>query len=100
MIQNVNKFTIAGLLLSESVINMIRKDIRRLCPSIKIEVTEIEKILINEVFKRDVIEGEEAEKAVQKLKKLNRKTHKKAALDIANIKNNPNEAKPDISNAV
>jgi len=69
-IQSINRFVIGAILLNNSVLKEIKKDIRKISPGIKVETDEIEKILKNEVLKRDVIEGEEAVKAFSKVHKL------------------------------
>ena len=79
-VQNVNRFVLGALVLSEPVINLLRRDVRKLSSGLKVEPDEIEKILKNEVLKRDVIEGEEANKALIKLKKSNRKTSSKSTM--------------------
>ncbi len=76
-VQSVNRFVIGSLVVSEPVINIIKRDIRKLATGIKVESDEIEKILKNEVLKRDVIEGDEALKAKQKIVKINKKSLKK-----------------------
>lgn len=89
-VQSVNRFVIGSLVISEPVINTIRRDIRKLASGIKVESDEIEKILKNEVLKRDVIEGDEACKAIYKIRKLNKKIAKKTTFknDDADKKNN------------
>jgi len=78
-IQSVNRFVIGAIVLSEPIVNSIRRDIRKLSSGIKIDVTEIEKILKNEVLKRDVIEGEDASKAISRVRRLARKTNKSSS---------------------
>jgi predicted type IV restriction endonuclease len=66
--KTVNRFVIGALILSEPMVSSIRRDLRKLSSSIKVENTEIEKILRNEVLKRDVIEGDDASKATKLVK--------------------------------
>jgi len=75
-VQSVNRFVIGALLLSESIVGAIRRDLRKFSSGIKVENKEIEEILRNEVLKRDVIEGEEASKAASRVKKLSSKKQK------------------------
>jgi hypothetical protein len=56
----LNRFTLGALLTSEPVLDVIRREIRRLTPGLKVEVEEIEGLLKNDVIKREVIEGEKA----------------------------------------
>ena len=78
-VQSVNRFVIGAIVISESIMNVIRRDLRKLVPGLKVENKEIEQILRNEVLKRDVIEGEEASKAKMRVRKITKKAVKRAA---------------------
>jgi hypothetical protein len=90
--QVLNRYTIAQILLTEPVVAMVRKELRRLFPETKIDQEQISDILNNEVLKREVIEGEkpkEVQKKISRLhNKLSRQAEKKAephaALELAN----------------
>lgn len=56
----LNRFTLGAILTSEPVLDLIRREVRRLTPGLKVEVEQIAGLLKNEVIKRDVIEGEKA----------------------------------------
>lgn len=75
-IQSVNRFVIGALMLSDSILSTLRRDIKRLSPGLKIDASEVEKIIRDEVLKRDVIEGEEATKARNRVRRLTSKTAK------------------------
>lgn len=75
-VQNINRFVLAAILLSDSTLKSIKRDLRKLAPGIKIDTTEIEAILRNDVLKRDVIEGTEAKKAAGRTRRLARKAKK------------------------
>lgn len=68
-VQSINRFVIGAIILSDPVVNTVRKELRRISEGIKIENSEIEKFLKGEVLKRDVIEGEEADKAQNRVKR-------------------------------
>jgi len=72
-IQSVNRFVIGAIILSEGMTGAIKRDIRKLASGVKIEDKEIQNILRNEVLKRDVIEGDEASKAISRVKRILRK---------------------------
>ena len=76
-IKSVNRFVIGALILSEPLIDMIRKQLKRITPGLKVSSSEIEGILRNEVIKRDVIEGETASIASKRIKKISGKALKK-----------------------
>lgn len=65
--QALSRFSVAAVLQSGPVVSVIRRELRRLSPDIRIETEEVEAVLVNEVLKRDVLEGEEAIDAKRKL---------------------------------
>ena len=72
-VQSVNRFVIGNILLSDSVVSVVRKDLRKFAEGVRIDVDEIFDVIKNEVLKRDIVEGEEAEDDKRKLKKYLRK---------------------------
>jgi len=76
--QSVNRFVIGAIVLNKSIVGAIRREIRKLASGIKVEDKEVEQILRNEVLKRDVIEGEEASKAIKKVHKMVLKATKRS----------------------
>jgi hypothetical protein len=67
-LQATNKFYLAAVVLSDSVIETIRRELRRVS-DVKVEATELRGLLSHEVIKRDVLEGEKAEAAYKKVAK-------------------------------
>lgn len=67
--QLLNKFTVAQVVLSEPVVTIIRRELRRLFPELKVNPDQISDILINEVLKREVIEGDKVKETQHKIKK-------------------------------
>jgi len=61
--QAFNRFTLGAMLLSQPMLETLRREIRRSNPGLKIECEEIEKLLSVEVIKRDVLEGDKADQA-------------------------------------
>ncbi len=54
--------------------------LRRLSPDVRIDTDEIRAVLLNEVLKREVVEGEKAQEAARKLSRAaNRALRAKAA---------------------
>lgn len=76
-VQSVNRFVVGAILTSEPIVSLVRKELRKLSDGLKVENSEVEEIIRNEVIKRDVIEGDAAAKAKMILKKAN-KSPKKA----------------------
>lgn len=71
--QCINKFVIGNMILTDNVISVIRKEIRKFVGEIKIDPEEIVEIIENEIIKREIIDSEEAIVAQDKLKKYFKK---------------------------
>lgn len=69
--QVTSKFAIAAILLSDSVIEHLRRDIRRLS-GIRIDEEYLKNTLQNEIIKRELIDGDEAAAAASTVKKMQR----------------------------
>lgn len=67
-IQATNKFYLAAVVLSEPVLDTIRRELRRVS-DVKIDIEELRTLLREEVLKREVLEGEKAEAAHRKVTK-------------------------------
>jgi predicted type IV restriction endonuclease len=61
--QALSRFSIAALILSDAVSDVLRRELRRLSKGIRVEEAELQKVLREEVLKRDAIEGEKADAA-------------------------------------
>jgi hypothetical protein len=59
----LSRFFLGAVVLSEPVLEVVRRELRRISPGVKIAVEEIESVLRAEVIKREVIEGEKADEA-------------------------------------
>lgn len=73
-VQVVNRFVLAALVQSEPVLNVLRREMKKLSKDNKVTVEEIEELL-PDVLKRDVLDGEQASKAKRQ---VSRAVHKKA----------------------
>ena len=67
--QALNRFTLAALILNHSVLDVMRREVRRMSPNIRVEIEEIKTVLMSEVLKREVLEGEKAEVAKKQVAK-------------------------------
>lgn len=78
--QSVNRYIIGSFLLTDAVTNVVRRELRKLKPGIKVDSEEIGDIIHSEVLKRDILESEagiEAKKQVCKfIKKQEREKSK------------------------
>lgn len=57
----LSRFFLAALLTSETTLDVLRRELRRITPDIKITTDQIKNVLLNEVLKRDVVEGDSAD---------------------------------------
>jgi len=72
-LQATNKFYLAAVVLSDPVLETVRRELRRLS-DVKVEVEDLREALQKEVIKREVIEGEKADGARRKVSKSAGKT--------------------------
>jgi len=68
--QIVNRFMIAAISQTEPVIAVIRRELRRMTPGLKVESAEIEELLVSGVLKRDVTQGADADHAALRVRKF------------------------------
>ncbi len=77
--QVLNHFFIGQLLATEPILDTIRKQVRKIAPDAKISNEEIHDILVANVIKRDVFEGEKSAEAKKRLQKYERVLAKQKA---------------------
>ena len=61
--QALSRFTLGALILSDPVLDVLRREIRRLSPDVRVETEDVKAVVEAEVLKREVLEGERAEAA-------------------------------------
>lgn len=80
--QITNKFTIAAMLLSDDVLNDLRKQVRRLGAGVRVDVDYLRLMLSNEIIKRDLLDSDEGKAAAQNVRRLMKSAaRKKSAAD-------------------
>jgi hypothetical protein len=67
--QALSRFTLGALLLTDQVLDLLRREIRRLSPDVRVEAEEIKVALENDVIKREVLEGDKADAAKKHIAK-------------------------------
>jgi len=72
-IQATNKFYLGAIILSDSILESIRRELRRISPDVKVPKEDLRNVLIQDVLKREVIECEKADMAKKKVQKAARK---------------------------
>jgi len=88
-VRSVNKFVVGAIVQSEAVLNIIRRELRRMSPGVKVDTDELEAILENDVLKRDVVEGNSAERAKTRVKKAATKALRERKKKVAEKKPMP-----------
>jgi hypothetical protein len=76
-VQSVNRFIISAIVQSDPVVSVVRRELRKLADGVRVSEEEIKSILNTEVLKRDVIQGEQAMDAMNRLKKAHKKQVRK-----------------------
>lgn len=71
--QALSRYYVAATLLTEPVLDCVRRELRRISPDVRIDSDSISKVLANEVIKRDCMEGEKADEARKGVKKASGK---------------------------
>jgi len=84
--QALSRFFLGAMVLSDPVLEVVRRELRRLSPDVRIQIEQIRDVLASEVIKREVMEGDKAEEARKKIaraanKALRAKVSKEEASD-------------------
>jgi hypothetical protein len=77
--QALSRYYIGAMALTDPVLQVIRRELRRMFPDVRIEAEEIKTVLTTEVMKREVMEGETAEEARRKISRSFNKVLKEKA---------------------
>jgi len=72
--QALSRFFLGAMILSDPVLEVIRRELRRVSPDVRIDVDEIANVLSAEVLKREVIDGEKADEARKRIARAARKS--------------------------
>ena len=65
--QALSRFFMGALVVSNPVLEVLRRELRRISPDVRIDLQQIKSVLTNEVLKREVVESEKAEEARRKI---------------------------------
>lgn len=76
--QAMSRFFLGAMIVSDPVLEVVRRELRRASPGVRIEVEEIRKTLMEEVLKREVVEGDKADEARRKLLRVQNKALRKS----------------------
>jgi microcompartment protein CcmK/EutM len=81
--QALSRFFIGAMLQTDPVLDVLRRELRRVSPDVRIDTTQIKAVLLTEVIKREVTEGEKAEEARKKIARAAAKAMKAATQKAA-----------------
>ncbi len=65
--QALSRFFMGALVVSNPVLEVLRRELRRISPDVRIDLEQIKSVLTSEVLKREVVESEKAEEARKKI---------------------------------
>lgn len=81
--QLVNRYTITHILLAEPTLDLVRRTLRKMSSDLKVSNDEIQKIILEEILKRDVLDDERSVPAKKAVMKALKPAAKPAAKPVA-----------------
>jgi hypothetical protein len=78
--QAMSKYSIAQLLLSDPVVGMVRRELRKLADGLNPNLDEVRNLIEEHVIKRELIEADDAKAAAKAVRKLSKKNKTKNEL--------------------
>lgn len=67
--QALSRFFVGAMLQTDAVLDVVRRELRRVSPDVRIDSSQIKDVLVNEVIKREVLEGDKADEARKRVAK-------------------------------
>ncbi|MGZ8844920.1 MAG: type I restriction enzyme HsdR N-terminal domain-containing protein [Pyrinomonadaceae bacterium] len=67
--QALSRFFLGALVVSQPVLEVIRRELKRISPDVRIEFEQIKSVLVNGVLKREVVESEKTEEARKRIQR-------------------------------
>lgn len=74
--QALSKFFLSALILSDPITDVIKRELRKISPDVKVTSEQIRDVIQLEVLKREVMEGDKADEAKKKINKVFNKISK------------------------
>ena len=90
--QALSRFFLGAMILSGPVLDVIRRELRRVSPEVRIDIDQIKQVLVNEVIKRDVTEGDKADEAKRKIARSANKSLRAASAKEAKLSSSESDA--------
>jgi hypothetical protein len=89
--QALSRFFMGALVVTNPVLEVIRRELRRISPDVKIGLEQIKSVLVNDVLKREVVESEKANEARKKISRAAGKLLRARAAKQTNESANPSD---------
>jgi hypothetical protein len=83
--QVLSRYFIGAVLLTDPVLDVVRRELRRLAPEVKIDTDQIREVLQQDTLKREIVEGEKAEEAGRKIARSATRALRKAGKEEAEV---------------
>ena len=68
--QALSRFFLGATVLSDPVLEVVRRELRRVSPDVRIDIEQIRTVLVNEVLKREVMDDPKADEARKKIARV------------------------------
>lgn len=72
--QVTSKFSIAAVLVSSPILKVLRKELKKISPTLKVDEEHLKGLLQNDVLKRELVDSDEAKQAMEFIKKTSKAT--------------------------
>jgi len=96
--QALSRFFVGAAILSEPVLSAVRRELKRVSPDVRIDVEQIRNVVLQDVIKRDVVEGEKFDVAEKALTRAAAKALRTKKAEGPEIVSSP-AALPDVGEA-
>ncbi len=93
--KSFNRYVLGSLILSEPVLELIRRELRKISEGLRVDLDELEQKIEGEVLKREVVEGEEAEAAQGRINKYYRRVQRQRSKDAGDTQAEPERKDPE-----
>ena len=93
--QVLSKYFISNVIISEPILNAIRKELKKLEPDVKTEIAQIESIISQEIFKRELLDSEKTNEAKKRINRIvaKQKRVKEKSKNDSEVPESPNTDK-------
>ncbi|MBX9462347.1 MAG: type I restriction enzyme HsdR N-terminal domain-containing protein [Aquamicrobium sp.] len=83
--QLFNRFTVAAILRSEPVVAVVRRELRRLFPDLKVAPENLAALIEHEVIKREAMDGDKAKEAATRIRKAQGKLERARKKEVESV---------------